>query len=126
MEHVVAKSILNETSFQSCPEVVRVEFEPDSLLVSVAGPDIEHFIIVYFEDLEGFRVLDERDMLEFWPVCSSTNGWLYEIESGGWLSQEVNRPGCLLGEFGSSIHEYLVIGVNACVSVLTHSKPIIQ
>lgn len=126
MEHVVAKPILNEILFKSCSEVVRVEFEPDSLLVSVVGPDIEHITIVCFEDVEGFRVLDERDMLEFWPECSSPNGWLYEIESGGWLSQEANRPGSLLECFDSLLHEYLISGVNACVSVLTYSKPIIQ
>jgi hypothetical protein len=35
-----------------------------------------------FPEIVGFRVLDERDLMEFWPECSSPHGKLFEILAG--------------------------------------------
>ena len=40
----------------------------------------------------GFRVLDERDLCEFWAEYRTSNGWLYEVHEGGW--QELERIAC--------------------------------
>lgn len=34
---------------------------------------------------EGFRVLDERELLEYWDPKTRAKGWLWRIESGGWF-----------------------------------------
>ena len=80
---------------------------------------------VIFEEPAGFRVLDEGDLLEFWPDCSMSIGWLHEITSGGWFDLEKNRSGFLSSD-SSDIIEYLIVGVNYCVRILAWEKPRVQ
>ena len=96
MAKVEAQSVPNPHAFPNGSEVVRIEYALGALKVCVRGLRNEESVIVEFADVLGFRVLDERDLLEYWPVCSTPNGWLFEIASGGWLSQEVARAGSLI------------------------------
>ena len=57
-------------------------------------------------------MLDEVDLTEFWPQCSLSNGWLFEVKTGGWKALEQTRP-----RFSSGRHEW------QCVSVLTKEPP---
>jgi hypothetical protein len=75
-----------------------------------------------FEGPLGFRVLDERDMLEFWNDYSDPNGWLWEVESGGWLDLESTRSGFIDRELIPELREYLVVG-DMCVSVICTRPP---
>lgn len=86
--------------------------------------------MVSFDDTTGFRVLDERDLMEYWPVCSTPNGWLFDIKEGGWLDQERLRIGNNMLSIYPDVKEYLITGINECVSVfstvnpeLTHYQP---
>lgn len=79
---------------------------------------------VKFESVEGFRVLDEGDLLEFWPTCSSQHGWLWEIHEGGWFDLESGRSG-FVGEKYKDASEYLLTTDNECVSVISHIKPVV-
>lgn len=80
---------------------------------------------VTFPQSYGFRVLDELDLTEFWPQCSLTNGWLYEVFSGGWKDLEKTRDHFYSGR-NEWVREYLIVGFNECVSVLTKDGPIIS
>lgn len=75
--------------------------------------------VVHFKNVEGVRILDERDLLEYWPSCSTRNGSLYRIHSGGWIEQESRREGFLLRD----VCEYLVTSFHECVSVLAYDIP---
>jgi hypothetical protein len=77
---------------------------------------------VTFENPIGFRAVDERDLLEYWPECSTPAGWLFQILSGGWLDQERKRPGSLI-ETHSDAKEYLIAGMHDCVSVFSNEPP---
>ncbi|SEQ60403.1 hypothetical protein SAMN03080615_02086 [Amphritea atlantica] len=101
-------------------EIVYIEFDIETLIVTVLidGDKID----ISFDSPAGYRVLDEGDLLEFWPNCSSSNGWFYEIHSGGWLDQERDREGfASAAKTGSK--EYFIIGCNYCINVLAWEAP---
>ena len=101
-------------------EIIYVDFDIETLIVTVKldGDKID----VSFDAPAGYRVLDEGDLLEFWPACSSFNGWLYRINSGGWLDQERERSGFTSAARTDAV-EYFIIGCNYCVSVLAWEAP---
>lgn len=93
---------------------LRIELTDVSTLVLVG--------IVSFASVIGYRVLDERDLQSFWPACSSKHGWLYEIHANGWLQDELERPGTCM-EFYGTPREYLIPGIEFCVSVISDDEP---
>lgn len=101
-------------------EVIYIDFDIETLTITVLidGDKID----ISFDAPAGYRVLDEGDLMEFWPNCSSYNGWLYEINSGGWLDQERSRSGFISAAKTDS-KEYFVIGCNYCVNVLAWEEP---
>mgnify|MGYP000329865024 CR=1 FL=1 len=102
------------------PEITDIRCDMNTLLVTVKDMESGQETIVEFAEFEGFRVLDEGDLLEFWPTCSSF--WLYKITAGGWLEQECLRPGFVARET-KNVLEFFIAGVNACVSVIAWSEP---
>src|ERR1700681_3822088 len=72
-------------------KVIRsLSYDGQTLIIEVQGEDFA-FARVVFEQPAGFRVLDERDLCEFWKDYHEGNGWLYEVEDGGWLDLESVR-----------------------------------
>ncbi len=104
------------------PEIIDVAYNLDSLRITVKNLRTGGELLVEFVEVEGFRVLDEGDLLEFWPICSTL--WLYQITEGGWLEQECLRPGFIARET-KNVLEFFVRGENACVSVLAWSAPVV-
>jgi hypothetical protein len=117
--------VLGNTSFTD-PEVIRAEYVPDDLIVTVRSLTSGLDVSLGFSSVIGFRVLDERDLLEYWPECSTPNGWVFEIASGGWLSSESKRPGCLIATMSPEAREYFVAGCNSCVSVICLEVPVLR
>jgi hypothetical protein len=103
-------------------EVINLEFDMEDLEITILVDGAK--LDVRFDSPIGFRVLDEGDLLEFWPQCSSPNGWLYKIIDGGWLEQESKRNGFLSDEL-PNIGEYFIIGTNYCVGVISVEDPTI-
>jgi hypothetical protein len=101
--------------------VTGVIYSLEKLIVTVETP--QKLGKVSFDHPIGFRVLDERDLLEYWPMFSLSNGWLYKIIKGGWKDLESERKG-FLKELHSEDSEYFIVGENDCVSVLCHDEPI--
>ena len=125
MATVSARSIESEFSFPHGSEVVSLDYRLGHLSIQVKGAEISESVVVEFIDTIGFRVLDERDLMEYWPECSTPNGWLFEITSGGWLSQEANREGSLIVSTSPEAKEYLVTGEDDCVSIICRNKPVV-
>ena len=82
-------------------------------------------IELQFEEVIGFRVLDEIDLIEFWPTFSSPEGWLFLVESGGWKELESTRDGFVRKDW-EGINEYFIRGCDKCVSVLSACEPTIE
>lgn len=103
--------------------VERVTLTSECLSITMVSRDSE--ALVCFEQTYGFRVLDEYDLTEFWAVVTLKDGWLFEVERGGWKDLELKRSHFLSGR-NDWVTEYLVIGLNDCVSVLTKQPPTIR
>jgi hypothetical protein len=126
MQKVTAKALPVNYRYPHGTEVLRIEYSLGNLAVHVVGLENEPSVTVNFEGVVGFRVLDERDFMEYWPVCSTPQGWLFEIATGGWLAQENERQGSCVTAMYSDIKEYLVTGEDDCISVLARQEPIVR
>lgn len=102
-------------------ELHHLEYDLHSLTLQLQDLGTQRVVQVRISAVEGFRMLDEGDLLEFWPQCS--DGWLHEITAGGWFDQERLRPGFLSGD--RALKEYLVSGVDRCLSILAWEAPVI-
>ena len=83
------------------------------------------FARVVFHRPAGFRVLDEGDLCEFWNTYSQPNGWLYQVEEGGWLELESHRKLFNSPDFFPGLVEYFLVD-EMCISVLAVQPPEIQ
>jgi hypothetical protein len=96
-------------------------FDGSTLTLDIQGEGIS-FARLVFRDVFGFRVLDERDLTEFWNTYSEPNGWLWEVQSGGWHDLERKRATFNPGEFISGLREFFIAD-DTCVSVLCRTSP---
>src|SRR5262249_27626318 len=88
-------------------KVVRaLHYDGEALVLDIQGEAFS-FARVIFRDPVGFRVLDERDLCEFWNAYSEPNGWLYEVHEGGWLELERKRELFNSRDFFPGLREYL-------------------
>lgn len=111
-----------ETGLQSdrTTQIADVHMSAQELCVQVSSQAWD--VNLKFEAFYGFRVLDELDLTEFWTQCTLMDGWLFEVRSGGWKDLELQRPAFLSGQ-NEWVKEYLIVGLNECVSVLAKELP---
>jgi len=107
-------------------DIAHIEYSEGVLVVRLCLAKDNAGVSVEFREVDGFRLLDEGNLLESWPECSSPNGRLFEITSGGWLSQERHRSGSLVGPMNTPLREFLLTGSNECVSVLAFCEPVLH
>jgi len=88
---------------------------------SNGNKDIDYDVI--FEQPRGFKCLNEGDMINYWESKQLADNWLFEIMSGGWLDQEDHAGGFSSKALG--FREFLIMGVDDCVSVISNKEPII-
>jgi hypothetical protein len=119
---MIVEALGTNFTFPTGTEVLHVDYRTGSLAITVKECFEARTVRVAFRDVVGLRVLDEGNMLAFWPACSRPNGWLFRVYEGGWLEQEARRPDFLLGDI-KSIREYLVTGIDDCVNVLAFQDP---
>lgn len=120
---IVGIPILNAPKVIGCTEVVGVNYDLCNLMISLTDED-KNPVLVVFQNVQGFRVLDERDLMEFWPEFSTPAGWAFRIVSGGWYDHEAKRVGCfLLPDVVPAAREFFFTGCNDCVSVIAIDEP---
>ena len=107
------------------PEILHINYDLWRLIITLRLNEQKEPVYVTFENVIGFRVLDEGDLLEFWNNEKRTTGWIWEIEQGGWFELEKSRNGFVSG-YSKNTVEYLVVGINECVSVIGKSMPVIS
>ena len=106
------------------PEVTDIHYDLWLLRITLHFEEIDNPVYVTFDTPRGFRVLDEGDLLEFWNIETRPKGWLLVVKSGDWYDLEKCRIGFVSGVTGGYF-EYLIIGENECVSVITNDEPVI-
>ncbi|MBM5572076.1 MULTISPECIES: hypothetical protein [Deefgea] len=117
-DHPQAKLSVVQTQFLSdrTVDVVSVNYHLNELTILVASDSWATQVI--FNQVYGFRVLDEGDLCAFWQLVTLADGWIFKVGSGGWKSLELTRPDFISG-YAPDVEEYLIIGRNECVSVLS-------
>ncbi len=98
-----------------------LRYDDEDLVVEIQGDGFS-FARVVFRHPAGFRVLDERDLSEFWTNYAEPNGWLWEVLAGGWMDLERHRPSFNSHEFLAPLREFLVVD-ERCISVLCAHPP---
>ncbi|WP_162060496.1 hypothetical protein [Undibacterium sp. KW1] len=106
-------------------DVTQVCYDLGKLTVTVESSQENKSYQASFAEICGFRLLDEGDLLEFWPACADSEHWVFQIEEGGWYAQESLRPGFLRKDI-AAIQEFLITSSNGCVSVLAWEEPEIK
>ena len=114
-----------ELQSKGFPEIVNINYDLWRLTITLNFEEQKEPVYVTFENIVGFRVLDEGDLLEFWDNEKRASGWIWEIEHGGWFELEKSRNGFVSGHSNQNT-EYLILGINDCVSVIGNSKPLIS
>lgn len=126
MQKVEALAINTQISYPRGTELQQLNFQGGQLDILIVGCQDESGCRVLFEEVIGFKVLDEREMLEYWPVCSTPNGWIFEVSANGWLQQDQARFALLnAGGLKSKLKEYVITGINECVCVISRKSPLI-
>ncbi|WP_325892446.1 hypothetical protein [Grimontia sp. NTOU-MAR1] len=107
---------LSSVTWDGCKLEARVDISLDT------ASEMKPVYIIFFW-VEGFRMLDEFNLNEFWDKKKKISSWLCEVESGGWLDHEKSRSGFLSRE--DNLKEYLIIGQEECLSVFSNTDPVI-
>lgn len=125
MLSVDAEAIETVCKFQSAVNISDVRFEWGRLSITLISGEDKKVAIVRFPWVVGFRLLDEGDLLEFWPPCSAENGWLFLIKKNGWFDLEISRRG-FTREKDQGVSEYFVASQNSCLSILSGDLPEVE
>ena len=87
----------------------------------VGGETVVGMSHVVFEEVEGFRVLDEGAMLMFpWNTLDTERAFVHRVPQGGWHTAEVNSGNMILQK---SAKEYVIVLSDDCVSVIAYGDP---
>jgi len=81
---------------------------------------------VVFEQVVGFRTLDELDLASMWIEAERTDlssSWLFQVDQGGWFDLESTRLDFYTQHEPKRPFEFLVAGYRDCVSILSHAMP---
>lgn len=103
------------------PELLSVAYDLWTLRLTLSFQS-NQVVYVDFGEIEGFRVLDEGQLLEFWDEKSNDH-WVFEVLSNGWLAAESRRETAPAITEGGELKEYLVAGICECVSILAYDPP---
>lgn len=105
------------------PEILAINYDLENLDIRYSVDETEEYII-RFENPIGFKCLDERDMMDYWDKKILTDNWILEILEGGWLDMEKSRS--LISDTIFDLREFLIEGVDDCISVLAREEPLIE
>lgn len=105
------------------PEILSVNYNLEHLEIQYSVDEKEEYLIQFSNPI-GFKCLHERDMTDYWVNKDLTNNWIVEIFEGGWLEQETKRA--FLSHEMFQIREFLIEGIDDCLTVFTCEEPIIK
>jgi hypothetical protein len=108
-----------ESSGYASKSIRSIRFANGDLVIDIEGEPFGRSQVT-FRGALGFRVLDERELTEFWNTYSQPQGWLWEVKRGGWLDLETMRPNLNLLQFPA--REFFVVD-EFCVSVWSPEPP---
>jgi hypothetical protein len=98
------------------------------VVVSTMRDSVKELLVEYFFEYDnGFRYLDEGDLIAYWESSQFKTGHhLYEVEDGGWISGESLQPGILSISSEIGMREWFIKTTNGCLTVLSNFEPIVR
>jgi len=125
-EYPITEELNSSKKYIGIPELVDLSFDLWTLKAKLEFPDLQNPIYLTFKNVEGFRVLDEGSLMEFWNDENRSNGWLWKVKKGGWHDQEKNRKGFAFSrEILADYDEYMIVGIGMCLNLIGGIEPII-
>ncbi len=125
INYPIVETFVPSSLYEGMPEITNVQYDLWLLQITARFQNVDNPVYITFDGVRGFRVLDEGDLLEFWNPEIRKNGWLWLVKKGGWFDLESFRAGFVSG-ITNRYDEYLILGENECVSVITDRQPVIS
>lgn len=125
MLRIRAQALDGRHTFRSPVGISSVSYDTEKLVVTLKSSGEGAVVSAIFSEVIGFRVLDEGDLLEFWPTCAADHGWLFVVHENGWWDQEMTRKG-FIHDRRSGLTEYFIASQNDCISVLAGEPPRVE
>jgi hypothetical protein len=119
------RSVETEYFPDELPEIINIDYDLWTLRITLSFVNVNKPVLyVSFKNVVGFRLLDESNLLEFWNPDVRVPGWIWRVENGGWFDLEKLREGFIEGSHeNDNRQEYLITGVNECLSIIACSLP---
>ena len=119
----------NKYRFDQESDIVEISYGITGLRLTVVASTTAFtsiYLDVHFDNIFGFRFLDEGDLIAYWESDSfKSNHHIYQIMSGGWLTGESLPDGILSVTSSIEPQEWLIATTNGCITVLGN-EPIIR
>jgi hypothetical protein len=99
----------------------------DGLTVTIKSKRTGRGCKVHFESVAGVRMLDELNLASWWltpPRQALARSWLHQVTSGGWYDFEATRSD-FYSQHEEKLPEYLITGFQECLSVFSHTQPVV-
>lgn len=125
---VVLRDLPDTNPFKETCSITRVVHVMRSCTVHLSAYPSGRQLEIEFGGIVGLKVLDERDLSQFWrrnldPPDGIYEGLVSQVVSGGWLQSSDIQTSFVPSGFYGDVMEYLVCGDYECVNVLCTEYP---
>lgn len=128
MKNRICQTVKNLPFIEQIPDFIAINYDEWLLrvILSFQANHTVQRVYIDFNNIIGFRLLDEGNLVEFWQD-DCPQGWLWQVLQGGWYDLEYQRQGfitaMIYGNDKNKPLEFLVLSQNSCVSVITFNQP---
>lgn len=85
------------------------------------------YLDIHFDWIDGFRALDEGDLVRYWESNAFRSGHhIYEILAGGWSNGETISDGLFTIHPAGESREWFIVTTNLCMNVLSGHEPFLR
>jgi len=118
------KEISTPIAIGNNSHVISINYDLEKLIIILDIDNQNKLLEIIFEDQRGFRVLDEGDLCRYWTAGKRTES-VVEVLGNGWLEYE-SKGHLEVTSSSSEYKEFLISGMNECVSILSLEAPILR
>lgn len=119
---IKAKSFGYQEQFDWGADIHSVSYDGRLSIRVLRNRNKDDGIEVTFPQIDGFRLLDEVPLAEYWIAEDFPSGYpVLEVFDGGWAKEENARLG-----YTEQQREWIIVTAGACVSVFSKHEPEIR
>jgi hypothetical protein len=107
------------------PQILSIYYNSSELFINyLANPT--HIVEIKFQDIKGFKCLDEGDLTSYWDNEVLIKNWIVEILEGGWKDAEISKNNFVVSNQDEQIREFFIMGGDDCITVFAYDEPEIK